>query len=933
MYIGYFNRAPEAGGLNYWSNYYLAQFNAGKDDAAIQKDIANQFYSAAVQYNIYSAGTPVGDFIKASYLNALGRTSVDDAGMTYWTAKLTSGEVSRGEFVQKLISDAKGFASDATYGWVSKYLYNRMAVAKAFAAANTTTGDAAITAGKAALSAVTPAAVQAGQTKEEALAAAAGFGGTSNAGNTFTLTASVDNIIGAAGNDVINGVLSATAGATTLTGLDSIDGAGGTDTLNISDTLTAATAAIALPGGLTVKNVENLSIVSSGNFGVAAGTALDLSTTFAGVEKATLIAAGTTGGSNVKVADTTALNLTQAAGAVVTAGGKSVSVVNAGTGTTGISGKALTEVAVKGGGAVTVNNFKTAAGTDDNQGTTLTKVTLDTVDANSGIGGAALTEVTVMGATTAARTVTVTNATLAHSLTVNAAGTGYNALGTTEYATVIADAAATSLVINSTGAKNSIATTGSNALTNVTVKGAAALALGTLTANVKTLNAADSTGGITVAGGAALQQATGGTGKDSITLAADLADKGFVKTGAGNDKVDIAANAVAKGAVIELGDGDDSFVGTGAVNKDAVIDGGAGKDTLAAKLVNAVNVGAFKNFENLDLVGLGNATLDADLFAVNNTIEKLVLSGASGHAAATVTNVAAGVGLEITASDTDGVVIGQKGVTTGGTVVDKFSVTLNAAANADGTAKTVTAASVTLNSINEVSIVSGGGAKVSNVLSAIVSDEMKTLNITGTNALTLTNLYKSGTTATDVLTTIDASGQTAGGLKMDLAAVNGALTVKLGAGDDVISASINSNTPTTVSSVAALDKIANFDKATDAELTASKGFDLIKFVDKHGTPVDFAVKANAAGSATTVKIVDGVIDFSGLTTGPTTLTAAVAQVDTDVTTNGSAAVFQYGSSSYLFVQNGAADVVIELTGVTGVTKLAEVGTTDSFYVM
>ena len=107
LYIGYFNRAPEAGGLNYWSNYYLAQVNAGKADAAIQKDIANQFYSAAVQYNIYTAGTPVADFIKASYLNALGRDSVDDAGMTYWTAKLTSGEVSRGEFVQKLISDAR----------------------------------------------------------------------------------------------------------------------------------------------------------------------------------------------------------------------------------------------------------------------------------------------------------------------------------------------------------------------------------------------------------------------------------------------------------------------------------------------------------------------------------------------------------------------------------------------------------------------------------------------------------------------------------------------------------------------------------------------------------------------------------------------------------------------------------------------------------
>ena len=223
LYIGYFNRAPEAGGLNYWSNYYLAQVNAGKTDAAIQKEIANKFYDAAVQYNIYTAGAPVADFIKASYLNALGRDSVDDAGMTYWTAKLTSGEVTRGEFVQKLISDAKGFASDATYGWVSKYLDNRMAVAKAFAAANTTTGDAAITAGKAALSAVTPAAVKAGQSPTDALAAA-GF-----AGNTFMLTTGLDNLTGTAGNDVYTADFN--GNANTFESGDVVKGGAGNDTL------------------------------------------------------------------------------------------------------------------------------------------------------------------------------------------------------------------------------------------------------------------------------------------------------------------------------------------------------------------------------------------------------------------------------------------------------------------------------------------------------------------------------------------------------------------------------------------------------------------------------------------------------------------------------------------------------------------------------
>lgn len=259
LYIGYFNRAPEAGGLNYWSNYYLGQVNAGKTDAAIQKDIANQFYSAAVQYNIYSAGTPVEDFIKASYLNALGRTSVDDAGMTYWTAKLTSGEVSRGEFVQKLISDAKGFASDATYGWVSKYLENRMAVAKAFAAANTTTGDAAITAGKAALSAVTPAAVQAGQTPAQALAAAAAAGFTSVAGNTFTLTTGADTLSpnsAVAANKTTSGDdLFRAVTANSLETPDAIDGGAGNDTL---------TANIAGNGTIApiLANIENVKLTT-----------------------------------------------------------------------------------------------------------------------------------------------------------------------------------------------------------------------------------------------------------------------------------------------------------------------------------------------------------------------------------------------------------------------------------------------------------------------------------------------------------------------------------------------------------------------------------------------------------------------------------------------------------------------------------------------
>lgn len=98
LYIGYFNRAPEASGFNYWSQYYLNALNTGKSELDTQKEMANQFYLAAIQYNIYTTGSTVDDFIKTSYLNALGRTSVDAEGMSYWKTRLEQGTVSRGDF-------------------------------------------------------------------------------------------------------------------------------------------------------------------------------------------------------------------------------------------------------------------------------------------------------------------------------------------------------------------------------------------------------------------------------------------------------------------------------------------------------------------------------------------------------------------------------------------------------------------------------------------------------------------------------------------------------------------------------------------------------------------------------------------------------------------------------------------------------------------
>lgn len=884
-YVTFFNRPADVAGLNYWSTYQ------GSD-----VDLYNTFAQSA-EYTSLFAGLNHTATVNTIYTNLFGRAP-DVAGLNYWVSQLDAGNLTIGTIANAIKTGALG--TDA------EIVTNKTTAATTFTDALDTTAEitgyaspstTSLATIKAWLAGVTTAATLEAQIAPAALTSitTTAATGAATTGQTFMLTTGIDNLTGTSGNDTFTGVFSAvgtTTGAdgTSFNTADIVDGGAGTDTISyivMGDANTKGAANTVVPANL--KNIEAFTVRN-----------LATDSTASSEEVHTLDLASVTGVTGVT-------NKASTAGVTFNNIGKSASVTVDGviTGnTTFIRGTAAITDAL----TINIANGVKAGQINSNDGNNdATAVTINSTGAKNVVG------------------------------TMNVTGTSTAA---THTATSVTINAATDLTIGATDGTADLTGFDTSKAGTITVTGAGNVVLNDLAGVVKTLNAGSSTGGVTATGLAAnLQEVTGGAGKDSITLGGALNDKGFVKLGAGNDTLNIAANAVNAGAVVDLGAGDDSFLGTGTVSATASIAGGDGKDTLAAVVVTATNVGAFSGFENLDLTGLSVAGgLDADLFAAKNTIEKLVLSGNAGATNAIINNVAAGVGLEITASSANAVTIGQKGVTTGGTVVDKFTATFNAAASDPVAAKTVTVAGITLNSINEVTLVSDGGEKVSNVLTSLVSDEMKTLNITGDNALTLTNLYTAGTTKTTVLTTIDASGQTAGGLKMTLGAVNGNLTVKLGGGDDVITAGFN----TTGGSLAAdstatgLDKIANFNKATDAELTAAAGYDLVKLVDANGNPATYGVASNATGTTTAAGINNGVISFASLTTGPQNFADAVAKVGAVVATAGKAAIFEYGANSYLYVDvDGAttttSDLVIELTGVTGAAKLGIL--TDSLYVM
>lgn len=128
LYVAFFNRVPDANGLNYW----IDEFKSGRS----LTDIANSFYGAALEYGDlteYTANMPNQNFINVIYKNVLGRPDGADAGgLAYWTGLLSTGQT-RGSVVHGILDSAHSYKGDVTWGWVADLLDNKALVANKFA--------------------------------------------------------------------------------------------------------------------------------------------------------------------------------------------------------------------------------------------------------------------------------------------------------------------------------------------------------------------------------------------------------------------------------------------------------------------------------------------------------------------------------------------------------------------------------------------------------------------------------------------------------------------------------------------------------------------------------------------------------------------------------------------------------------------------------
>jgi hypothetical protein len=254
LYTGYFNRAPDPAGLNFW----IAQRAAGASLAGI----AQSFAQVAESTSLYSylaaplVGNPVA-FLNSVYLNLFGR-SIDAAGQTYWTAQLANPAISVGRIIIDIISGAQG--NDALV------IANKQAVGKAFVQKVVDTNAIFnLSLAKNAFTGVTSDAATVA-TATTANNSAIDGSIVTNSSQLFRLSENVDIKAGGATNDTFDGsrVTTPAGQLQTLNNADNLDGGAGTDTVF------AQLTANVTPAGF--KGIEILDVEAQANVTVDLNT-------------------------------------------------------------------------------------------------------------------------------------------------------------------------------------------------------------------------------------------------------------------------------------------------------------------------------------------------------------------------------------------------------------------------------------------------------------------------------------------------------------------------------------------------------------------------------------------------------------------------------------------------------------------------------------
>jgi len=252
FYVGFYGRPADMEGLDYWAGR-VDLFDG--DFSAVQAAFANSAEAQDFVFNDPDSGDALSntELVNNIYQNLFGR-SAGSEGLDFYVPRLDSGEYSLDDVVKRVIDGAQN--EDATT------IDNKVKVAQYF---TDNLGDVPyenddiieardVLDGVGADNASVLAGFDDADSTIQDMADEAGV----STGDTFTLTASADDLTGTSDNDIFNAKPEAdTAGGgnlvDTLQNVDIIDGGAGEDTLNV-------TFANASSPSASLSNVENVNV-------------------------------------------------------------------------------------------------------------------------------------------------------------------------------------------------------------------------------------------------------------------------------------------------------------------------------------------------------------------------------------------------------------------------------------------------------------------------------------------------------------------------------------------------------------------------------------------------------------------------------------------------------------------------------------------------
>lgn len=256
LYVAFFERAPDADGLDYWENSGMPI-----------EDISQSFFDQEETQLKYPDTMTDAEFIQEIYNNLFDHP-VDDDGLVYWGNELASGSISRSDMIMAIVNGALG--TDDTI------LANKTEVGLYFA-------DSGLSNQANAIDIVTGVDV----TQESVTDAKAQIDIWAGEADTLEYTLEEDHLQGTTGDDNFSGIIDTSLEElSTIQSMDTADGRDGVDTLVIdnvsidnSNTLlvtenievinyqqsTAATAGILKTAQLHMQNVVGLETIEYTN--------------------------------------------------------------------------------------------------------------------------------------------------------------------------------------------------------------------------------------------------------------------------------------------------------------------------------------------------------------------------------------------------------------------------------------------------------------------------------------------------------------------------------------------------------------------------------------------------------------------------------------------------------------------------------------------